>query len=122
MSAVRDARQHGPGAAELPCRLCDGEAHGLDALEVDSLAGMGGMGQGAHLGSPSKVIGQIDFHGFSPVEPEYDTPVGAHANAPRAGSVAAQPVHPVQPVPRRGRGAGPLGDLEVGGCAADRRH
>ena len=44
---------------------------------------------------------------------------GAHANAPPAGPVAAQRVHPV---PRQVEVAGLLGDLEIGQDTADAWH
>ena len=64
-------------------------------------------------------IGQIDVSGLGTIEPEYDAPVGAHADAPLAEPIAAQRM---QPVPRQVKVAGPLGDLEVGQDATDARH
>ena len=55
------------------------------------------------------IVGQLDIHGLGTVEPEHDAPVGAHADAPLAGPVAAQPV---KPVPRQVEVAGPFGDLD----------
>ena len=65
------------------------------------------------------VAGQLDVHGLGAVEPEHDAPVGAHADAPPTGPIAAQRV---QPIPRQVKIAGPVGDLEVGQDAADTRH
>ena len=65
------------------------------------------------------VVGQLNVHRLSAVEPEHDAPVSAHADAPLAGPIAAQRV---QPVPRQVEVAGSLGALEVGQDTADARH
>ena len=65
------------------------------------------------------IVGQLDVHGLGAIEPEHDAPVGAHADAPLAGPVAAQRV---QPIPRQVEVARPLRDVDVGQDAADTGH